>query len=167
MMIKQEEDGKYSFTTFLRSLHLLPAGRTGARHEWQKHWSTESRTKVINMTSTLQMLELINRFAFFFCCLTKRAVKGKLGWVGSCARGESEKVDYEENSRKKFFSWFVELFFSPCVERTCTTERDVNASTERTELREKNHRSRLSFRGECRKDLASGCSRGSCEVETL
>lgn len=32
--------------------HLLPAGITGARHEWQKHWRTESRTNVINMTLT-------------------------------------------------------------------------------------------------------------------
>lgn len=56
---------KKFFYDILLSLHLLPAGRTGARHEWQKHWSTESRTNVINMTSTLQIHELINRFVFF------------------------------------------------------------------------------------------------------
>lgn len=84
-----------------------------------------------------------------------------------CARGESEKSQLRRKLKKKDLFLVCGTFLSPCAERFSTTERDVNASTEWTELREKNLRSRLSFRGECRKDLTSGCSRGSCEVETL
>lgn len=85
----------------------------------------------------------------------------KDGWGRALAERVKE-VNYEENARKKFFSWLVKLFFFSLSSRGFFQhrERDVNASKERTELREKNHRSRLSSA-----ENASGCNRSSCGVE--
>lgn len=76
---------KKYFTTFLSShsqfslslsldiyilIHLHPAaaGSTGARHEWQKHWRTDSRTNVINIASNWP---LINFFTINFFCFSQ------------------------------------------------------------------------------------------------
>lgn len=115
------------------SRHLLPAGITGTRHEWQKHWSTESRTNVINMTATLITCTYKPSRDFFSAIETRDE---KQGWG---RLEERKKSTTKKNSRRKCFSvsWFLWKFFLLLRLNSTALNEDVNATEERTELREK------------------------------
>lgn len=125
-----QRDGEKIFYDF-PSRHLLPAGKTGARHEWQKHWSTESRTSVINMI----LFSLINRARFALFLLFYGNTQQ--GW----GRRKERKSQLRRKELKKKLLPALWKFL-----RLRNVLKDVNTATLWTELRKK-----VPFR--CKKDF--------------
>lgn len=108
----------------LMHLHPAAAGSTGARHEWQKHWRTDSRTNVINIASNWPLINsfTINFFLFFTKFLnffTRFALKCSLRLsqngikirVGSCVKNFFFFFWMKKNWRKLFLPVYTFMLF--------------------------------------------------------
>lgn len=109
-----------SFYDFSSTRHLLPTGNTGARHEWQKHWSTESRTNVINMTESMSLINFLLNFLSNGRQTTR---------VGSRKRKTTKKT------QEKLFSvsWFRKIsFFRLSSRRGCERGGGYNGTARKS-----------------------------------